>query len=680
MQTDRFLVCGLGSLGQHCVSVLEKFGVQITAIDRVRPTYWDVPELPGLLDSLVIGDCRAPDILEQCEIQNCRSILLVTDNERVNIETAFVARLKNPQIRLVIRSAQKNLNRLLPQQLENSVALEPTEITSTAFALAALGDETRGSFYTDGHLVQVIERRIHSDDPLISRTVGKINAQHRILAHRHNQERFSSRFFQWNPDAKIKAGDHLLYLNIPSLNNKLTSERRLSKTKNTPLGNGHAGGATLESSKRPSLAKQIVLLASKTSLSPIWRHRLVRLVLVCLTTVIALLCMGSFLFYAYGPGLSLTDATYAAIALMLGGYVDLLGSELTFDMAIPWWLRFFGLLQTITGTVLIGALYALITSHILATRFNFGKRPRFPKSDHIIVIGWGRIGQEVTRILSDFGQSFIVITRDQPRTPNQFPILAGVDDTGRALSQVNLENAKGVISVTNDEMTNLELGLMAHGINSSCQMVLRTYHDRFGFYVKSLFPYAKVRSSSVLGAEAFAAAAFGENIVDLFVRKGQTILVTQYTVEEEDTLCGRILAEIAYGYNVVPLVLKQSQSQNAIWTPSDNIRLMVGDRLTVLATIESLRRIEKGDMVPPTHQLTLQRVHTQWAKSEGVMIIANNTDCTLGDARNLIENLPGTLPKRLYYHQGCRLLDKLRKMGYEAGLREMSSVFADSAQ
>jgi Trk K+ transport system NAD-binding subunit len=662
------MVCGLGSLGQHCVSVLKKFDVHVSAVDLKRPTYWDVPKLHEQLESLTIGDCRDPEVLDKCQIDQCRSILLVTADERVNIETAFVARLKNPNIRLVIRSAQKNLNHLLSQQLENSVALEPTEITSTAFALAALGDETRGSFYLDGHLVQVKERRIKKDDPLVSRTIGKVDAQHRILAHRHNQERYSNRFYQWAPDTKIKSEDNILYLNIPSINNKSQLESRWLQTKNKALGGEPSGDVRLESSKQKPWATRIALHVRKKLFSPILRHRLARLVLFCLSTVIILLFIGSLLFYFYGPELNVTDATYAAIALMLGGYVDLLGSELTFDMAIPWWLRLFGLLQTITGTVLIGALYALITSHILATRFDFNKRPRFPEHDHIIVIGWGRIGQKVTRILSDFRQPFIVITKDQPRIPNPFPILAGIDDTGRALSHVNLENAKGVISVTNDEMTNLELGLMAHGINSSCRMVLRTYHDRFGFYVKSLFPYAQVISSSVLGAEAFAAAAFGENIIDLFIQNGQTILVTQYAVEAGDTLNGRILADIAYGYVVVPVVMVSAQTQSTTWMPSDNLRLSVGDTLTVLATIDSLRRVEKGDLRPPGHQLILKRVNADWAKTEGMMRIAKETDCSPGEARALVENLPGTFHRPLYYHQGWRLMQALRKMGFEAEL------------
>jgi phosphoglycerate dehydrogenase-like enzyme len=55
-----FLVCGLGSLGQHCVVALKEFGVPVRAIDLTNKEYWNIPELPDLLDQLLIGDCRYP--------------------------------------------------------------------------------------------------------------------------------------------------------------------------------------------------------------------------------------------------------------------------------------------------------------------------------------------------------------------------------------------------------------------------------------------------------------------------------------------------------------------------------------------------------------------------------------------------------------------------------------------
>ncbi|GBF55994.1 potassium channel protein [Microcystis sp. 0824] len=39
---DRFLVCGFGSLGQHCVKSLKEFGVSVVGIELIEPPSWEI--------------------------------------------------------------------------------------------------------------------------------------------------------------------------------------------------------------------------------------------------------------------------------------------------------------------------------------------------------------------------------------------------------------------------------------------------------------------------------------------------------------------------------------------------------------------------------------------------------------------------------------------------------------
>ena len=121
---DGFLVCGLGSLGQNCVANLKRFGVPVHAINNVLPDQWQVPHLREQIDHLEIGDCRLAEVLEKAGIRQCRAVLLVTQDERVNLEAALTARVLNPRVRLVMRSDKQNLNELMGQQLKNFVAFE----------------------------------------------------------------------------------------------------------------------------------------------------------------------------------------------------------------------------------------------------------------------------------------------------------------------------------------------------------------------------------------------------------------------------------------------------------------------------------------------------------------------------------------------------------------------------
>ncbi len=43
---SHFIVCGLGSLGQHCVKLLKDFDVPVISIDKQAEIKWEVDEIP----------------------------------------------------------------------------------------------------------------------------------------------------------------------------------------------------------------------------------------------------------------------------------------------------------------------------------------------------------------------------------------------------------------------------------------------------------------------------------------------------------------------------------------------------------------------------------------------------------------------------------------------------------
>jgi hypothetical protein len=165
-----------------------------------------------------------------------------------------------------------------------------------------------------------------------------------------------------------------------------------------------------------------------------------------------------------------------------------------------------------------------------------------------------------------------------------------------------------------------------------------------------------------VAAEAFAGAAFGEKIINLFHLNQKTILVTEYQIETGDTLNGLLLSEVAYGYGVVP-ILYQKQQEPSRLMPSEDIRLAVGDRMVVLATSNGLRRIEQGigSITPKTWRIQVEKALTDDAIFEGANAIARISGCSLNMARDLMKNLPGTLRSPLYKHQAQRLVRELGK-------------------
>ncbi|MBW4615072.1 MAG: NAD-binding protein [Desmonostoc vinosum HA7617-LM4] len=658
---DRFLVCGLGSLGQHCVAILKEYGVIVNAIDQEQPKNWQVPDVLSLLEHLLIGDCRQANILEQAQICQCRTVLLVTGDERVNIEAAFAARLLNPQVRLVVRSDKQNLNELLSQNLGNFIAFEPNQLSASGFAIAALGDENIGYFTLEGRQLQVVKHRMQASDRWSNHQhLYELNtSSRRVLHHTNSSSNSVTEFYQWEPEAILHTGDTIVYIEV-----------REEVTRSPQI-------VTQSRFSCQQLWQVIVSVITenqfKQKIAQLWqkleRYQSLRLAIICSITVLLLWCFGTIVYCLNYPEINLIEAFYATAVLLLGGYGDLFGG-VNFKIQpepaehMPGWLRLFSLGLTLTGIGFVGVLYALLTDTLLSLRFKFFSSylPVMPQKDYVVVIGFNRVGQQVAALLQELKQPLVGISSTGINVDllNKIPLIIG--SIAEAINKVNLAKSKSIIVVTDDDMENLEIALMAHAQSPDTHVIIRTYDRRFSENIARLFPYAQVLCTSVISAEVFAAAAFGENILSLFHFDNQTILVVEYIIEVGDTLNGLLLAEVAYGYGVVPILYQKYRRSPVKLMPTDDIRLVAGDRLIVLANSNSLQRIERGELLPRTWYVKVEKALAQDAIFDGANEISVISGCSINIARIFMHNLPGQLPMALYKHQALRLVRRLSKL------------------
>ena len=353
---------------------------------------------------------------------------------------------------------------------------------------------------------------------------------------------------------------------------------------------------------------------------------------------------------------------------MLGGYGDLFSNFESLP-ELPEWLQLFSLGLTLAGTAFVGVLYALLIQTLLSSQFQFiKKRPPIPVENHIVIIGLGRVGQQVAHLLQSLKQSLLGVSFnlniDTSVLPS-VPLIIGKNK--QTLVQANLAQAKSIVVVTDDDILNLEVALMTQSINPHCNLVIRTTGQHLSTTLAQLLPQAQIIALDEVAAEAFAGAAFGENILNLFRFCNQTILVTEYHIEEDDSLNGLLLAEVAYGYGVMPIYYVSADGNKTL-LPSDNIRLAVRDSLVVLAFIQGLQNIEAGRLQPKTWQLQVKEVISEDAIFEGANAIARISGCSLSIARKLMNNLPNTLPIKLYKHQGLRLVRTLKRIQVNCSL------------
>jgi len=486
-------------------------------------------------------------VLEQAKIRQCRAVLIVTSKDRVNIETALEVRELNRQTRLVVRSAQENLNQLLAEQLGNYVAFEPTQMPAGTLALAALATEALSSFKLDQQWLRVVLHQVQASDRWCNmRSLHELNSHRRlILCHTANSARPAQSFHEWETDARVQAGDTLIY--IETTDPSASQSQKWGKFTQQNYSSLLAGFKSLNwRNLEQKLAKAWETIAQEQTR---------RVATISSIVLLALLMSGTILFKLnYPDRTKLQDALNLTIVLLMGGFDNVFG-QIEMPFPIPCWLYLFSIILTAACTIFVGFFYALLTEKVLAARFELNKRrPPIPQQDHVVIIGLDGLGQRVATLLQEFKQPLVGISLnpdfDQKILP-QMPLIVG--NLNETLAKANLATAKSVIVETDDEMLNLEIGLMARAANPNSNLVIRTFEQRLTDNLPHLLPKAHILHANALAAEAFASAAFGENIFSLFRLFNQTVLVAEYRIEANDTLNGFILAEVAYGYGVVPI-------------------------------------------------------------------------------------------------------------------------------
>lgn len=664
---DRFIICGLGSLGQFCIQSLRRFAadhlaIEICAIERHRNIEWEIPQLAELLsEPVVIGDCRQETVLKAAGIDRCRTLLAVTSDEATNIATALVARRLNPHVHLVVRSSRDNLNALLAKKLGSFVALNPTELPAPAFALAALEEDILAAFTIEGQQFRVWQQTVTAESPLLGTPVHRWQRRHqRLISIRscHSQlslfqpTRPHRLFNHWPPDLHFEVGDRPIWIE------RVEVVKSFGPPASNPL---------------QQQLQQLRQLPEQVQQFWQWIHgdRSRELIFRGLWIGSGLWLLTALLLRYNVPNLNWQKAFAAGFILLLGGFGDLFGG-LANDPVPPWLLVVCILVAVVSILFIVGVL-GLLAEKLLEARFEFiKKRPPLPTADHVIVVGLNRIGQQVVQLLRTFRQPLVLLV-DNPEQTQLFedlPMLFG--SITEKLPQAHLESAKSLVLTTPDEMLNLEAALIARQATEQRQspigLVISIYDPTLTDDLRELLPRARPLCAYALAAEAFAGAAFGETMLGLFQIDQQTVLIADYTVTAGDTLEGKLIGEVAYGYAVIPVFYKRHEQflggeTSQQFLPSDTLQLAAGDRLIVLATIDGLRRIEQGKMAPRRQwRLWVGLPRNAEAALEISNLITKITGLPLPQSRAFIQQLPAALTLELYEPQAFRLGQQLQAL------------------
>lgn len=546
------LICGLGKLGQACLRRLQGFDVPLLALDRHAPD-WRDPNLAHALQApVVVGDMRRAHHLAQAGAANARAVLLLSSESTVNLEAALQVRLLNPSAQIVVRASgeQRQLGDLLEQRLARVTVVDPVALMRWAMLQALRPGDAAARFDADGQVLTVFQgvgqdRRFQRPLLLDQRSTGWLVAP---LA------------FQGNVPS---AGS-------PAAGPKRPAQHRLwlrPWTLRWPL-QPHGRWLRLDRRQR----RRALLLGS--------------LVLVLLIAIAQL-----------AAGSNWQQGVFVTLALLKGEFVDpvnvvLAGRPLNSNSDS--WLVSGSLLLSLLGTLLTSALVAVILERLLSARFGLTVKPRLPRGvQPILLVGGDGLAQALSSELQREGHCVWAVDAQS----------AALEAVQRSLKE------RGVLAIgmlSADLLANVEGVLALQRCWPEARLAMVTTAEQAAEQLGELLGGVTVISSLSLAADVVVATAFGERVEGVWPIGEAMGLLVRYRIQPGDSLCGLSLARVQHGYGVTAIALKRPSRGDGLALPPVDLVLAPEDQLLILATLAGLRRIELGQLQPPSQRLRLR--------------------------------------------------------------------------
>ncbi|MFD3420093.1 NAD-binding protein [Streptomyces decoyicus] len=284
-------------------------------------------------------------------------------------------------------------------------------------------------------------------------------------------------------------------------------------------------------------------------------------------------------------------------------------------------------LQLIAGFVGLAVLPLVVAATMNATdafrMASVGQPPAEDLTDHIVLVGLGKIGTRVLAQLRTTEHRVVVVERDPHARGVALARELGVplllEDAGApgVLDRARIRQGKSLLVLTRDDGENLDIVMAAREANPQVRVVMRLYDDDFAATVsgtlRASYPDATTRSRSVsaLSAPSFAAAMMGRHVLGVMPVERGSLLFTTVDVAGHPELEGRSLHQafrenewrvLAIGSTATPHAAAPMDTLGGLrldrpgfdWRPSHGRILRAGDRVVVASTRRGLDFLMTG--------------------------------------------------------------------------------------
>jgi Trk K+ transport system NAD-binding subunit len=214
-------------------------------------------------------------------------------------------------------------------------------------------------------------------------------------------------------------------------------------------------------------------------------------------------------------------------------------------------------------------------------------------SNHVILIGLGKVGYRTYLTLHRLGIPVVVIDFDEKSSfladarRDGTPIIIGDARREALLDEAGIGRARAIVIATDNDLANLEVALDARQKRPNIRVVMRMFDQNMADKVHAGFDIRAALSTAALAAPTFAAAAVVENVIATTVLEEHLLVTVRTRITRDDPWCKRTLAELAGKHRMCVIGHARSGDALSLFPPASTT-LMPDDLLVVQGLYDEL--------------------------------------------------------------------------------------------
>jgi Trk K+ transport system NAD-binding subunit len=215
-------------------------------------------------------------------------------------------------------------------------------------------------------------------------------------------------------------------------------------------------------------------------------------------------------------------------------------------------------------------------------------------NNHIILVGLGHLGFRVVQQLHSMNQDVVVVelNPEEDLVANAqslgVPVVQGDATREFILESAGVRKARVIVLCSQNDNTNLQIGVKSRSLNPSIKVIVRIFDDDFAQALQKQFNFTAL-SATGMAAPIFAAIAAGMDITQPISVEGQAFSLARFNIGAGSKLVGATVNAIEEKHRV-SIVLLRRDSVSEFHPAGDRV-LSVNDLVAVLGEPEQILKL-----------------------------------------------------------------------------------------